>query len=538
MAIAQAWIWANDIGTPNTATTVQSIRKYSGNSVLLSGSFAAPDLALGNHTLSNAGQEDGFVAIANDAGQYTWAARFGGTGRDFIADAAAAPNAEFAVVGNFNSIAMTIGGTTLFNSGETDVFVAKYKADKSLAWAAKIGTANIDEARSVALDADGNVYVLGQVLDKFTLSTIHVFIRKYDASGNQVWVRTGANQGSILKASALAIDDNQALYLAGSVFGTATFSSTVITNDTSEAAFILKYSSAGAVLDSYLNPDLEKFNGLQANGSNVYACGEKIFGCIGWGWPLSHSKAQVLKLDADLNTVWHKAVGGEAPCQSLDIAKSLSVDEAGNVYVTGYFFSDTLQFAGQALPNLFNVHYYYPQIFAFKYGPSGNELWGKALGGIHIDEGSCIHAIGDDKFYLGGNFESNPVSFGSYNLENTGSLDSMYVHLKPSRFGRDPMGFISFFDKDLSNTQPEPSLQEVSIFPNPVNDKLTLRLKTQTDEPLTLQIHSADGRMLRQTAYQAPVAELREDLAELLPGVYFLSLRTEGAVFVAKLLKQ
>ncbi len=535
---SQTWKWANSLGAPNTSTTVQSIRKYTGTKVITSGSFAAPSLSLGSNILSNAGQDDGYVAIANDAGQYEWAGHFGGSGRDFVTDAAAAANGEFAVVGNFSSTTMAIGGTVMFNSGETDAFVAKYKADKTLAWAAKIGTADIEELRGVALDVEGNVYVLGQTIDKFTLSTIQVFLRKFDAAGNQAWERTGAKQGSFLAATALAIDDEQALYIGGSVFGAATFGNTVFSCDTSTAAFILKYNANGAILDSYLNPDLEKFNALQANGNHVYACGEKVFGCIGWGWPLSHSKAHLLKLDADLNTVWHKTVGGTRPCLSLDIAKSLSLDDAGNIYVTGSFFSDTLHFAGQALANLFNVNYYYPQIFVLKYTASGSELWGKSPGGIHADEGTCIHAIGDDKFYLGGNFESNPVAFGAFNLGNTGSLNSMYVHLMPARFGRKPMSFIGFFDKDLSSTNPEPAFQEVTVFPNPVADHLTLRLKAPSDAPLALQIHSADGRLLRQTAYPAQVAELQEDLSGLQPGIYFLNLRTEGAVFVAKLLKQ
>jgi len=535
---AQAWKWAHSLGTPNTTTTVTSIRKYAGTSVIVSGSFAATALTVGSFSLNNAGQDDGYVAIADDAGQYDWAASFGGSGRDFIVDAAAASNGDFVVAGNFNSISMTIGGTNLFNSGETDAFVVKYKADKSLAWVKKIGTADIDEVSSVALDADGNVYVSGQVIDKFTYATIRVFVQKLDAAGNQAWERTGTIQGGILQATALALDDDQAVYLGGSVFGTATFGSTIFMNDTSAAAYIVKYNPAGSILESYLNPALRKFNGLQVHGSNVYACGEKTLGCFGWGWPLDQSKTHLLKLDTDLNTVWHKMAGGDTPCHSLDIAKSLSLDEAGNIYVTGYFFNNALKFAGQTLANPYNFPYYYPQIFVFKYAPSGNELWGKSLGGIHADEATCIHAIGDDKFFLGGNFESAPVTFGAYNLQNTGSLNSIYVHLNPARYGRMSMGFLAVFDKNASSTNPEPAFQEVAIFPNPASDHLTVRLKTPTESPLTLQIHSADGRLLRQTAYTERVAELQEDLTGLVPGIYFLSLKTEGGVFVGKLLKQ
>jgi len=272
-------------------------------------------------------------------------------------------------------------------------------------------------------------------------------------------------------------------------------------------------------------------------GNMVYGCGEKSGYCFGWGWPLSDSKTHVLKLDANLNAVWHKTAGGEAACQSLDIAQNLSVDEVGNVYVTGYFFSSTLSFAGQALPNSFNIEYYYPQIFVFKYAPDGDELWGKSLGGIHSDEATSILATGDDTFYLGGNFESNPATFGAHNLTNTSTLDSIYVHLRPGRYGRKTMGFLAVFDKEASDTNPEPVVQDVVLFPNPTSGHLTVRLKSAPTSPFVFQLTATDGRLLRQTTYMEGTTELQEDLTALPPGVYFVTLSMKEGVFISKLLK-
>lgn len=536
---AQAWKWAQNLGTPDNSTTVKNIRPYTGTSVLVTGSFAAPTLVFGSQTLNNAGQDDGFVAIADDAGQYAWATQFGGSGRDFVVDAAAASDGDFVVAGNFNSISLSIGGTNLFSSGETDAFVVKYNQDKTLAWANKIGTADIDEVNGAAVDADGNTYVSGQVQDKNTLAPLHVFLRKYDAAGSLVWEKKGTMQGGgILQATALTLDDNQNIYLGGSISGTVAFDGIHLTDEWNFSAFIVKYNPSGSVLDTLLKPELQRFNGLQAHDNYIYACAEKMNYGIGWGWPLADSKIHVLQFDADLNTIWEKSTGGEDPTQSLDIAKNISVDNNGNAYVTGYFFSDTLDFAGQALPNLFNVHYYYPQIFVFKYSSAGEELWGKSLGGIHSDEGAGIHAFGDDQFYVGGNFESDPVSFGAYDLHNTGTLDSMYVHLRPARFIRKTMGFLAVFDKNVSSTHPEPAFQEVTLFPNPAADYLTLRLNSPTQSPLVLQISALDGRVLRQSEHGGQVVEIREDLTGLAPGLYFVTLRTEGGVFSGKFVKR
>jgi hypothetical protein len=378
--------------------------------------------------------------------------------------------------------------------------------------------------------------VSGQVRNKFTLTTQYTFVLKLDAAGNLLWEQKGVLQGGgVLVSTALALGDDQSVYLGGSLSGTVAFNDVSISNDTTVTAFIVRFNPAGLILNNYSNSNLEKFNELQVRDNLVYGCAQRYNWAFGWGWPLADSKIHVLKFDADLNPIWHETAGGETPSLSLDIAQGLSIDELGNVYVAGYFFSDTLHFAGQSLPNFYNVHYFYPQIFLLKYGPAGEEVWAQSMGGIHADEATSILAFGDDKLYLGGQFESNPVAFGSFNLNNNGTLDSMYVHLKPARYVRKTVGFLGVFDKDASKINPEPAFQAVSIFPNPATDQITLRLSSSATSPLVFQLHAADGRLMRQSTHPTMVNEIREDLRGLVPGIYFVTLRSENGVFTGKL---
>jgi hypothetical protein len=535
---AQAWDWAQPLGSANSNTSVINIRPYPGANMLVCGYFDGASLSLGSHTLQNAGQSDGFVAIADENGQYTWAERVGGSGRDFVADAAAAPNGDFVIIGNFNSISLNIGGFSLFNNGESDVFVAKFNQNGTVAWAKNIGGQQVDEVSQVAVDANGNVYVAGQVRDKFTNFTMHTFLKKIDAAGNQIWEQKGTLQGNgMLQTTALALDDEQDIYFCGSFNGTVSLGGAQLTCDTSSAAFMAKFSPSGSLMGTYLKPSVDKINGLRAHGGKLYACAEKMNWGIGWGWPLSDSKIHVLQLDEDLNEIWHKSTGGGTPWQSLDIANGISVDDSGNAYVTGYFFSDTLRFAGEAHPNLFNVDYYYPQIFVLKYAPNGNEIWAKTFGGIHEDEGTSILAFSDDKFCVGGNFESSPVSFGTHTLQNTSPLESMYVHLRPERFVRKTVGFLALFDKATSNTQPEPAIQSLAVFPNPATEQITLRVKSAHNSPVSCQLSTTDGRLIRQTQYTGPIEEIRENVSGLAPGVYLVTVRTAEGVFLGKFVK-
>lgn len=537
---AQTWSWAQSIGSPNNPTTIKTIRPYTGGNLLVCGAFAAPTLQLGNITLQNAGQDDGYVAITNASGQYLWAEKFGGAGRDFVVDVAVGPNGDFAILGNFNSVSITVGGINLFNSGETDAFLAYYNADKTLSWVRKIGTSNIEEAVALSVDASGNVFLAGQVFDKFTLSNLHVFLRKTNSAGTMLWEQKGITAGfGTLRAASLTLDQNQNAYLGGTLSGMATFGTINLNSEWGESGFIVKYNTDGALLDTLLRQEVAQFNGLQTHENNLYACAEKINYGIGWGWPLADSKIHVLKFNQNLDLQWHKTSGGESTSQSQDIAKSISVDDAGNAYITGYFFSDTLHFAGQNLPNYFNINYFYPQIFVLKYSSAGQELWGKSLGGLHADEATCILATSDDKFILGGNFESNPVPFDNFQLQNTGQLDSMYVHLRPGRYVRKSMGFLAMFDKDLSSYKPEPTAGALSIFPNPTSGQLVLQLQTPETAPIRLQINAPDGRLAHQSEHAAaPNIEIHENLSHLAPGLYFITLQTANALYSGKFIKE
>lgn len=532
---AQSWKWANSLGTPNFSTKVAHIRPYSGSDVIVCGAFAAPELELGTHSFFNAGQEDGFLAIVDEDGQYSWAGTLGSQGRDFVVDAAAAPDGSLIAGGTFTSISLPVGSTTLFNEGETDAFLVKYHPDKTIAWVKAVGSPNLDEITGVAVDANGNIYVSGQVTDKFSLQTNIVFLKKYNPAGTLLWEKQGFSQND-LEAPELAIDDQQNAYLSSRIWGVASFEETSVANEDYGTAFVLKYSPAGVLLDTCLHPEWGRINSMQAKGDHLYLCAESMQYCIGWGWPLSDSKIYVTKMDAGLHSVWSQTAGGVDGCQSLDIAHSIGVDNEGNAYVTGTFFSDTLDFAGQSLPNLFHINYYYPQVFVLKYGPDGQELWAKSIGGIHSEEGAALQVVGDDLFYLGGHFESEILPFDAHILQNEGLLDSFYVHLRPVRYGRAPMGFVALFEGQASGVPPQPHAIDAAIWPNPAQEYVVLSLKTPTSAPGTLSIGTPEGRLIRQAQYGAGIREVRVPLSGWAPGVYRVTLTSQQGVFSGQFL--
>jgi hypothetical protein len=194
-------------------------------------------------------------------------------------------------------------------------------------------------------------------------------------------------------------------------------------------------------------------------------------------------------------------------------------------------------FAGQTLINTMNGDYYYPEIFVLKYSSSGEEIWGKSLGGIHSDEGTSIYALGDDVFYLGGNFESNPASIGGFNLNNTSTLDSIYVHLRPVRYGRKPMAFVALFDIETSINNKTENQLDFNLWPNPATDILSIRCNASEFSPARVQILSADGRIVEQTDYNKASKELLIDVSKMAAGIYFITVSTELGSRTEKFIK-
>jgi hypothetical protein len=108
-----------------------------------------------------------------------WTRQFGTNDSD-AASAVAADASGVYVAGNTDGILPGEAG-----AGGTDAFVRKYDADGNELWTRQFGTSGIDGAFGASADGSG-VYVAGIINGSF-LGPIGSFVRKFDASGNEVW---------------------------------------------------------------------------------------------------------------------------------------------------------------------------------------------------------------------------------------------------------------------------------------------------------------------------------------------------------------
>jgi len=107
----------------------------------------------------------------------------------------------------------------------------------------------------------------------------------------------------------------------------------------------------------------------------------------------------ILKLDASGSLVWVKQFGGSAS----DIGRSIALDAAGNIFVTGEFSGTTDFDPGAGTLSLTSAGY--DDIFISKLDPSGNLLWAKQLAGTSSNISYSIVADGAGNTYTTGNFD-------------------------------------------------------------------------------------------------------------------------------------
>jgi hypothetical protein len=537
-ALAQKAQWATSLGDNSGNVEVLFSRRYGHHSdVLIGGRYDGKELKLGTFTLKNNGQWDAFFALMNDQGDVIWATGFGGGGDDAVTDAVADATGRMYLAVSSTSLILIVGGFHMPNQGETDAAIVGLSQDFRFDMVMHIGTAGHDEIHSLTVDDSGNKLVGGQIIESQGPRSTTLFVRKLGHGLNTLWERKST--GSEVRLSGVAVDAEGNCYAAGTLWGTLEVEGGP-TLDTGQErqGFILKYSPTGEWQRGITDTTFSRINALQGFDTQLYAAGERINYYMGWGWPLADSKILLTKFDSNLRPVWTRSCGGSEETQSMDIVRGMSIDQDSGPYLTGYFFSRRLDFAGDTLGNIWNLNYYYQQAFVLKYDSAGNEVWSRGFGGALNDTGNDVAVIGKDRLFVAGGFESDEIRFDQHLLTNNATTREIYVHLRPPRTGRNIRAYVALLDGATAAVPPPVSLAEAELYPHPVSGMLHVRMSALAGSPAQLRVYSLDGRMLRfeTLAHTGTVHTL--DVRTLHPGMYILRITSGHHSMVQRFVRQ
>lgn len=290
-------------------------------------------------------------------------------------------------------------------------------------WMNNAGGPTIDEGMDISIDAAGNSYITGYFTSacNFGSTTLlsngidDVFLAKLDATGQYVWAQkaggTGSERGLSIKTDAAGNS-----YITGYFYGSSTFGSITINSAGAQDAFIAKYDNAGTCLWAKsaggAGPDIG--NGITVdNSGNVIVTGE-FTGTSTFGAAVLTSmngSTDVFTTKLDGNGNFLWTKKGSAHLTDRGI--DVTSDNSGNIYITGQF-SDTITFDVVHLNNMQNA------VFIVKYDASGNEVWYRKIGAGAMNVSNSIVSDGTG-VYVVGDFQGTITFFGTVNVNLTSS---------------------------------------------------------------------------------------------------------------------
>jgi hypothetical protein len=291
------YVWGRRVSGPNPAYAGGVAVDGAGNTYV-TGSFSGVtdfDPGPGAFDMDPLGATDGFLLSLDANGAFRWAQQFEASAAMYTSGVTLGLSGAY-VVGHFTGAAFS-GRQALASAGGYDGFVVQYGPSGIQRWTKRFGGAEDDFPRGIAADPVGfGVYITGDFRGSgdfdpgpgtFTLTSaggIDGFVLKLDAftNGEFVWAKAIGGAGT-QRGLGVAFDKNRNLYVAG------------------------HFSGGAADFDP---------------GPGVYTLDGPIQGQSGYA----------LKLDANADFVWARALAGDGGLKS---ANGVATDGLGALYLVG-----------------------------------------------------------------------------------------------------------------------------------------------------------------------------------------------------------
>jgi gliding motility-associated-like protein len=285
-----------------------------------------------------------FLIFSIESNAQYWLRSGGSPQQDGANDVAVdAQNATY-TVGSFRAtLSWGSGIPQLNSSGLSDGFLVKFDSDGGFEWQQKFGGTQMDVANGVAVDGDGNIFVVGTYSGTLNADALSVsaegsadsFIAKLDENGNVLWLKS-IGQTGVTALTKIAIDSNSDAVVVGTLDGSALFGDIAVTSDNNSAdVFVAKISSEGAwqwVNLGEANQDDQAADVAIDGQNNIYITGNFSNAIT---FDIEHANTilnagMVVKFNANgVEQGFHSVMAVQITMRGV------AVDEQGRCYVTG-----------------------------------------------------------------------------------------------------------------------------------------------------------------------------------------------------------
>jgi len=311
------------------------------------------------------GSSDDFLTIKYyPNGDTGWIRRYNGPGNDN-------DEARAIAIDGFGNI--YVSGYSTGSGTGYDFATIKYYPNGDTAWVRRYNESGNfpDYVEAMTVDCSGSIYVTGgsyNSVNDWGYVTI-----KYYPNGDTAWVRRydGSVKGTDF-AFDIAVDCSSNVYVTGYSWDSKTLDdyATIKYYPNGDTAWVRKFSSAG----------WDEAHAIAIDDSgNVYVTGYSS----GFGTYLDYA---TIKYYSNGDTAWVRRYNG--PGNNEDAAHDIAVDKSGNVYITGYSWDST------TLDDYATIKYYPNGDIAWITRYNGPANSGDGATALMVDDSSNIYVTG------------------------------------------------------------------------------------------------------------------------------------------------
>lgn len=499
--------------------------------------------------------------------------------------------------GNFSGDTM-VGSSVLRQRGNGDIYVASMNIWTEWLWAASAGGPGVDEAKALAVDAEGCSYVVGSFSKTAWFGDFQVgggrdtniFVAKLDPQGNWLWVRTAGGPG-FDRANDIVLDAEGNLYVTGSFSSQAQFGDAWVESRGGEDIFVATLDPEGNWLNIGTGGESghDRGNSIAILSSGAVIVGGDFSANTQTGdIQLNSGGAQeafAALLTEEFNWLWMRFMGGTEDDSCVD----LGLDGQDNIYLTGTYL-------GEANCGDINLRQRgNTDIFTASLSPSGDWLWASSAGGTEADSVRCLVVDAAGNLTITGTF-TGTVDFGSFNRSSVSLYDIFtasqsstgnWLWLKATggpyndagnalALSQDGDLYISgsfeadynhkfysayevFYPNGKSDSfigcmregvyiEPEeatPAVTEIrAAYPNPFSDQVQIDIERDSEELVVVDVFNIRGQLVRRllnTVLDRGLHQISWDGRDsngsaCANGVYLVRLQTSNTSFSRKLL--
>ncbi|MEE4241402.1 MAG: SBBP repeat-containing protein [Desulfopila sp.] len=287
-----ALVWNTFMGSGGTNSTDYGhdiAVNQNGSSIFVTGvsydTWGTPILSHGD-----IGAGDAFVAELNGSGELQWNTFLGSSATDDSGRAIAVDSDDNVYVTGLSRSTWGADPVNAHEGTQEDAFVAKLNADGTLLWNTFMGSSGYDIGNDIAVDAEGNIYVVGESPAEWGADPVNshsgqrdIFAAKLNGSGELQW-NTFMGSDQTEQGGRVAVDCLGTVYVTGSSKSTWGTPWNEHAGE-QEDAFVAQLDSNGVLVwNTFFGGVTDMGKGIATDSGNIYVAGHSD---STWGSPIN-----------------------------------------------------------------------------------------------------------------------------------------------------------------------------------------------------------------------------------------------------------